>query len=284
MRRLHVVDGTYELFRAHFSPRPSHSDPSGKDNKATVGMLMSLMALLKDPAEAVTHLAVAFDNPIRSFRNRLFPFYKSDEGVPPELRSQFDLAEEAVSALGVVVWSMKEHEADDAMATAPVKYAGAFDEFRLMTPDKDMGQCLTRPSVVLVDRRRQKTMNGEAFRASKGYLPESVPDFLGLVGDTADGIPGLVGFGEKSTATLLAMFPHLEDIPEDPDQWPRALRSPAVLNATLRANWNDALLYRKLATLVDDVPLAQSASHLAFTAVDEARFWAFCDSQGMRRR
>jgi 5'-3' exonuclease len=282
--RLHVVDGTYELFRAHFAPRPPHTDPSGKDNKATVGMLMSLMALLKDADEAVTHIAVAFDNPIRSFRNDLFPAYKSDEGVPLELRSQFDLAEEAVTALGVTVWSMDKWEADDAMATAPVKYRGAFDAFRLCSPDKDLGQCLVHSNVTLVDRRQRKTTDAAAFRAAKGYGPESVADFLGLVGDTADGIPGLDGFGEKSTGTLLKAFPKLEDIPDDPDQWPRGLRSPATLNATLRKGWNDALLYRKLATVVEDVPLAQSPDDLAFTQVDEKRFWAFADAQGMRRR
>ena len=142
MSRLHLVDGTYELFRAHFAPRPEHRRPDGRDAKATVGVVASLLSLLHDPDEAVTHIAVAFDNPIRSFRNDLFPDYKSDEGVPPELRSQFDPVEEAVRALGVAVWSMREHEADDGLATGAHRFADQVDQVRILTPDKDLGQCL----------------------------------------------------------------------------------------------------------------------------------------------
>ncbi len=196
--RLHLVDGTYELYRAHFAPRPDHLDPSGADRKATVGLVASLLSLLSEADEAVTHLAVAFDNPIRSFRNDLFPDYKSDEGVPPELRAQFDPVEEAVRALGVTVWSMHEHEADDALASGARRFADEVGQVRIMTPDKDLAQCLRGDRVVQVDRRQRKVTDEATFRAARGYGPASVPDFLALTGDTADGIPGLPGFGEKS--------------------------------------------------------------------------------------
>src|SRR5215468_3426771 len=149
--RLHLIDGTYELYRAHYAPRPGHVDPSGHDAKATMGIAQSLLALLHDSDEAVTHLAVAFDNPIRSFRNDLFPYYKSDEGVPPELRAQFDTVEAAVRAIGVTVWSMRDFEADDALATGAARFGDAVDQVRILTPDKDLGQCLRGERVVQID-------------------------------------------------------------------------------------------------------------------------------------
>jgi 5'-3' exonuclease len=275
--RLHVIDGTYELFRAHFAPRPPHVDAEGRDNKATVGVMGSLLALLQTPEEAVTHLAVAFDNPIRSFRNRLFDGYKTDEGVPPELRSQFDLVEQAVRSLGITVWSMNEHEADDAMATAAARFCGQVDEVRLMTPDKDMGQCLVRSNVTQVDRRQRRAWNGTEFQATKGYGPKSVPDFLALVGDTADGIPGLKGFGEKTAAALLSRYAHLEAIPASALAWEVKVRGAEVLAQTLVEGFEDALLYRKLATLVEDVPLDESLADLEFRGVPKAEFTAFCE-------
>ena len=281
-RRVHLVDGTYELFRAHFAPRPEHRDPSGEDRKATVGVVSSLLALLHDPEEAVTHLAVAFDNPIRSFRNDLFPDYKSDEGVPPELRAQFDPVEEAVRALGVVVWSMREHEADDGLATGARKFAGEVDQVRIMTPDKDLGQCLRGDRVVQVDRRQKKVTDEAAFRAARGFGPESMPDFLALTGDTADGIPGLPGFGEKGAGLLVGAYGHIEAIPEHPFQWTVKVRGALQLAATLAAQRDDALFYRRLATLVDDVPLAESLADLEFRGVPRAPFEAWCDRIGAR--
>ena len=217
--RLHLVDGTYELFRAHYAPRPEHTAPGGRDAKATVGVVSSLLALLHETEEAVTHLAVAFDNPIRSFRNDLFPDYKSDEGVEPALRAQFDAVEEGVRALGVVVWSMRDHEADDALATGARLFADSVEQVRIMTPDKDLGQCLRGDRVVQIDRRQRKVTNEAAFRAARGFGPASMPDFLGLVGDTADGIPGLDGFGEKGASTLIAAYEHIEAIPVHPYEW-----------------------------------------------------------------
>ena len=278
--RLHLVDGTYELFRAHFSPRPSHAAPDGRDNKATVGIASSLLMLLHDADEAPTHVAVAFDNPIVSFRNELFEGYKSDEGVPPELRSQFDAAEAACRALGITVWSMDRWEADDALATAAVRYATQVSQVRLLTPDKDLGQCVVGTRVVQVDRMRQRVLDEEAVRAARGVAPASIPDFLALTGDTADGIPGLPGFGEKTAAALLAHYGHLEAIPDDDAAWAVKIRGASRLAATLAAHRPEALLYRKLATLVTDVPLAEELDALRFRGVPRAEFEAWCDREG----
>src|SRR5882757_4265926 len=170
--RLHLVDGTYELYRAHYAPRPGHAAPSGEDAKATVGVVGSLLALLHESAEAVTHIAVAFDNPIRSFRNDLYRYYKSDEGVPPELRAQFDKVELAVRAIGVTVWSMDEHEADDALASGARRFRDQVDQVRILTPDKDLGQCIVADRVVQIDRRQRKLVDEPAFRALRGFAPE----------------------------------------------------------------------------------------------------------------
>ncbi len=279
--RLHLVDGTYELYRAHFSPRPGTHAPDGRDVKATVGLVSSLLALLHDADEAVTHLAVAFDNPIRSFRNDLFPDYKSDEGVPPELHAQFDSAEEAVRALGVTVWSMKELEADDALASAAARWAGKVEQVRLLTPDKDLGQCVRGRRVVQVDRKQQKELDEDGVRARLGVAPASVPDLLALVGDSADGIPGLPGFGEKGATALLGAYGHLEAIPEDAAAWTVRPRGADKLAATLRAQREDALLYRRLATVVTDAPLKESLEDLAWTGVPRARYLAWCESLGL---
>lgn len=280
--RLHLIDGTYELFRAHFSGRPDHVAPAGWQAKATVGVVASLLSLLDDPSEAVTHIAVAFDNPIRSFRNDLFPAYKSDEGVPPELRAQFDAVEDGVRALGVAVWSMRAHEADDGLASGARLFGDQVAQVRIMTPDKDLGQCLRGSRVVQVDRRQQKVIDEPAFRATRGIAPASLPDFLALTGDTADGIPGLPGFGEKSASTLLAVYPHLEDIPEHAFQWSVKPRGALALAATLAARREDAQLYRRLATLVDDVPVAASLDELRFRGVPREGFGRWCDELGVK--
>jgi 5'-3' exonuclease len=247
-----------------------------------VGVVASMLALLHDPSEDVTHLAVAFDNPIRSFRNDLFDAYKSDEGVPPELRAQFDRVEEAVRAIGVVVWSMREHEADDALAAGARRFRDEVEQVRIMTPDKDLGQCLRGNQVVQVDRRQNKVTDEATFRATRGYGPASVPDFLALTGDTADGIPGLPGFGEKSAAALVGAYQHLERIPDDPRSWTVPVRGAARLAATLAARRDDALFYRTLATLVDTVPLSESLEELRFPGVPRGRFAAWCAELGAR--
>ena len=217
--RLHLVDGTYELYRAHFAPRPGHRDPAGKDAKATVGIVESMLALLHDTDEAVTHIAVAFDNPIRSFRNDLYPPYKSDEGVPPDLRSQFDAAEDAVRAIGVTVWPMREYEADDGLASGARRFRDRFEQVRIMSPDKDLGQCIQGDRVVQVDRRQKKVTNESAFRAERGFGPDSMADFLALAGDSADGFPGLPGFGKKTASMLIGAYERIEQIPADSADW-----------------------------------------------------------------
>ncbi len=279
--RLHVVDGTYELFRAHFAPRPDVVDPAGEDVKATVGVVASLLSLLADPQEAVTHLAVAFDNPIRSFRNDLFPAYKSDEGVPPELRRQFDRVEEGVRAIGVTVWSMDRFEADDALATAAHRFAPEVEQVRIMTPDKDLGQCLRGTKVVQIDRRQNKLIDEAAFRERRGFGPRSMPDFLALTGDTADGIPGLPGFGEKGAGMLLGAYEKLEAIPRLAMEWKVKPRGALGLAQTLAEAFEDALLFRRLATLVEDVPLAESLAELGHRGVPRQRFLAWCDAMGV---
>ncbi len=281
--RLHLVDGTYELYRAHYAPRPGHRAPSGKDAKATVGIVESLLALLHDPWEAVSHIAVVFDNPIRSFRNDLFPPYKSDEGVPPELRSQFDAAEEAVRSIGVTAWSMREYEADDGLASGARRFRDQVEQVRILTPDKDLGQCLQSERVVQVDRRQKKVVSEAVFRAERGFGPASMPDFLALTGDSADGIPGLAGFGKKSAALLLGVYEKLERIPADPFQWKVKPRGAIQLAATLVQRRDDAYLYRKLATLVDTVPLEDSLDDLKFLGVPCERFERWCDELGVDR-
>jgi 5'-3' exonuclease len=280
---VHLVDGTYELYRAHYAPRPGHRAPSGADAKATVGIVESLLALLHDPSEAVSHIAVVFDNPIRSFRNDLFPPYKSDEGVPPELRSQFDAAEDAVRSIGMTVWSMREYEADDGLASGARRFRDQVEQVRILTPDKDLGQCLQGERVVQVDRRQKKLVNEAVFRAERGFGPASMPDFLALTGDSADGIPGLPGFGMKSAALLLGVYERLERIPADPFQWKVKPRGALQLAATLVERRDDALLYRQLATLIDTVPLEGSLEDLRFHGVPRTRFERWCDDLGVAR-
>jgi 5'-3' exonuclease len=276
--RLHLVDGTYELFRAHYSKRPPHRAPDGTDKKATVALASAMLALLHDADEAVSHVAVAFDNPIRSFRNDLFDGYKTEEGVPAELLAQFDSAEEAVRALGVAVWSMREFEADDALASGAARFAADVEQVRILTPDKDLGQCLRGTHVVQVDWRAKKVVDEEALLRRRGVRPGSVPDWLALTGDDADGIPGIPGFGEKTASALLAKFVHLEQIPASPSTWP-AVRQALRLAATLDARREDALLYRRLATLRIDAPIG-SLEETTFCGVPRERFLVFCDSVG----
>jgi 5'-3' exonuclease len=276
--RLHLVDGTYELFRAHYSKRPPHRGPDGRDNKATVALASAMLSLLHDEGEAVSHVAVAFDNPIRSFRNDLFSGYKTEEGVPAELLAQFDAAETAARAIGMAVWSMRDFEADDALATGAARFAAEAEQVRILTPDKDLGQCLRGTHVVQVDWRGKAVVDEEALLRRRGIRPPSIPDLLALTGDDADGIPGLPGFGEKTASALLAKFIHLEHIPADTSAWP-AVRQAPRLAATLEAHREDALLYRRLATLRTDAPIG-TLEDTRFLGVPRERFLALCDALG----
>jgi len=285
--RLHLVDGTFELFRAHYGKRPAHFGRDGLDLKATVGVISSIIALFEDREELATHIAVAFDNPIESFRNEIFEGYKTGKGMDPALVAQMGPVEEAVRALGVVVWSMDRWEADDALATGAIRFADQVDQVRIMTPDKDLGQCLKGDEIVQVDRIRRRTINEAAMRERRGVAPQSIPDYLALVGDTADGIPGLPGIGEKAAGTLLGRYPHIEDIPADTAAWEVKPRGAARIAATLAERREDALLYRSLATLACDVPLKESLDELEWQGAPRREYLSWCEwvgSRGMRDR
>ncbi len=274
MMRLHVIDGTFELFRAHFSKRPGQTSPDGQDVKATVGVMASVLSLIEDDFERATHLAVAFDNPIESFRNDLFAGYKTGLGMDPVLTDQFGIVEEAVRACGVTVWSMDRWEADDALATAARKWRHDVDQVRIMTPDKDLGQVVEGDRVVQVDRIRGKVINEAGVLDRNGVAPASIPDWLALVGDTADGIPGVPGFGAKTASTLLRRYGTVDAIPDDPEAWDVKVRGAAKLGATLAGMREEVALYRELAVLVTDVPLAESLDDLCWRGAPRAEFEA----------
>ncbi len=281
---LHLVDATYELFRAYYSPRPAVRATDGRDVGAVVGLLYTLLTLLRD--EGATHVACATDHVIRSFRNELYSGYKTEAGVPEELLAQFPLAERAMEALGVVVWPMSEFEADDALATAAARWAGRQDVERIWicTPDKDLAQCVSSDHVVLRDRRRGLTIDDTRVRAKWGVAPASIPDYLALVGDSADGFPGLPGWGARSAAAILDRFVHLEAIPAAVEDWHADVRSAAALNATLRSQWQDAMLFRLLATLRTDVPLPENEpQELRWLGAHRGPFVALCDELGQSR-
>ncbi|MCH9650115.1 MAG: flap endonuclease [Deltaproteobacteria bacterium] len=259
--KIHLLDGTYELFRSFYGA-PSRLSPSGQEVGATRGILNSFLSLLRQPD--VTHVACAFDTVIESFRNQMFEGYKTGEGIDPELHGQFELVEKAVRALGITVWSMVEFEADDALATAAAKWIDQpqVDQIVLCSPDKDLAQCVVGQKVVCLDRRREILMDEAGVVEKFGISPASIPDWLALVGDAADGIPGLKGWGAKSAATVLASFQHIEKIPANPEDWGIKVRSAARLAETLENHRPESLLYRRLATLRCDVPLTETLSDL----------------------
>jgi 5'-3' exonuclease len=282
--QLHLVDATYELFRAHYAPRPRVAARDGRDVSGVVGLLYTLLTLLRD--EGATHVGCATDHVIRSFRNGLYPGYKTEAGVPAELLAQFPVAERAMEALGLVVWPMVEFEADDALAAAAFRWAEApgVERVWICTPDKDLAQCVRGERVVMRDRRRERTVDEAGVVARWGVGPASIPDYLALVGDSADGFPGLPGWGARSAAAVLGRFEHLEGIPTETGEWHVDVRSPAALNAALRAGWSDALLFRRLATLVTDAPLPQrDPDELLWRGAHRAEFEALCDELAQPR-
>jgi 5'-3' exonuclease len=258
--KVHLLDGTYELFRSFYGPPPKQA-PDGREVGATVYLMKNLLALLDDPE--VTHLACAFDHEITSFRNDLYDGYKTGEGVDPLLLGQFELAEEAVAAMGIVVWPMVEFEADDAIATAALKFKDdqRVEQVVVCSPDKDLAQ-LVDDKVVCWDRRREIVYDEAAVIEKYGVAPASIPDYLALVGDSADGIPGITGWGAKSVATILSNFGHIEDISEDLDTWGITAGRAMTLHRNLSENMDAALLYRQLTTLRFDVPLKESLDDL----------------------
>ncbi len=262
--KIHLIDGTYELFRNHFGAPPKKT-VDGREVGATLGLLRSLSMLLTSPD--VTHVGVAFDHVIESFRNDLYTGYKTGEGVDPNLLAQFSLAEEAVSALGLVVWSMVEFEADDAIGSAVKKFKKnkSVEQIVIGSPDKDLSQLVSGKQIVCWDRRRELIIDEAGVIEKFGVSPRSIPDWLAVVGDSADGYPGIPGWGAKSASVVLAQFEHLENIPENPADWKLSTISPgraASLSQSLASHWEEALLYRKLATLRDDVPIAEKLDDL----------------------
>jgi len=259
--KIHLIDGTYELFRAHFGAPPKKS-LSGQEVGATLGLMRSLLMLLQSPG--VTRVAVAFDHVIESFRNELYAGYKTGEGVDPILMNQFPLAEQAVSALGVVVWPQVKFEADDAIATAVARFkkAKSVEQIVICSVDKDLMQMVDGKRVVSWDRRREIVLDEKGVIEKFGVKPESIPDYLALVGDSADGYPGIKGWGEKSTSTVLAKFKHIESIPKDPKKLPLGLGRATTLVENLQQNYKDALLFRELSTLRTDVPLKETLKDL----------------------
>ncbi|MDH3189113.1 MAG: flap endonuclease [Acidimicrobiia bacterium] len=275
---LHLLDGTYELFRAHFGRKDTLLAADGSDIRATIGVIDSTLQLLREPG--VTHLAASFDTVIESFRNDMFAGYKSSIGMEQALLDQFPLVEEGLESIGVVVWRNYEFEADDTLAAAAVKWVEDVDQVVILTPDKDLCQAVIGDRIVTYNRREQKMVNEAGVMEKFGIRPESIPDYLALVGDTADGVPGLPGWGAKSSSTILAKFPRLELIPLDPSDWGVSVRGADKLAVTLRDHMDDALLYRELTTLRLDVPIKESLQDLEWLGVPEARFSAFCSKLG----
>ena len=273
--KIHLVDGTYELFRAYFGA-PPRKNQSGTEVGAISGILRSLLLLLRD-AE-VTHVACAFDHVIESFRNDLFDGYKNSENVESEILAQFPLAEEAARALGMAVWPMVEFEADDAMATGAALWADhqGVDQVVLCSPDKDLAQCVVGDRVVCLDRRRELVLDHAGVGVKFGIQPTSIPDWLALVGDSADGIPGVPRWGAQSTSKVLSRYPHLEDIPRSELDWEVQVRGAKSLCSSLLESWERALFYRRLTTLRTDVPLSESLEDLEWRGTRRPELESLC--------
>jgi 5'-3' exonuclease len=257
---VHLVDGTYELFR-HFFAVPAAADVNGQEVGAVRGVLTSVLSMIERGA---THIGVATDHVVESFRNDLYPGYKTSEGVPQELLSQFPILEETLEAMGVMVWPMVYFEADDALASAAGKAAQdeRVRQVFICTPDKDLAQCVVGTRVVQLDRRRDILRDEAGIVAKFGVTPQSIPDYLAVVGDSADGFPGLPGWGPKAAALTLSRYPHLEGIPKDWRGWHPSIRKARLLSESLFDAWNEALLFRTLATLRLDVPVFDTVEDL----------------------
>ena len=284
--KLHLVDATYELFRAHYAPRPPTLGAGGRNLSGVAGLIDQLLYLLRE--EGATHLGCATDHVIESFRNDMFPGYKSSFGMPRDLLEQFPIAEDAIRALGIVCWPMVEFEADDAIAAACARFAAdpEVEQVLVCTPDKDMAQLVDDERIVLLDRRRRITYDEPAVLVKWGVPPSAIPDWLALVGDSSDGYPGLPGWGAKSAAAVLARYGSLEEIPAKSSAWDvKSLRGGPVLAATLRERWDEVMLYRSLArlrTADDGVEIPQQhVDELRWRGAAKEPWQAFCASLGL---
>jgi 5'-3' exonuclease len=257
---VHLIDGTYELFR-HFFVVPSSKDANRQEVGAVRAVLASVLSMIEGGA---THIGVATDHVVESFRNDLYSGYKTSDGVPPELLSQFPILETALEAMGVKVWPMVYFEADDALASAAAKAAhdAQVKQVLICTPDKDLSQCVVGTRVVQLDRMRNILRDEEGVVAKFGVRPQSIPDYLAVVGDSADGFPGVPGWGVKAAAQIFSRYPHLEDVPKDWHGWHPSIRRARPLATSLFNAWNDALLFRALATLRLDVPVFETVEEL----------------------
>lgn len=273
--RVHLVDATYELFRAFFA-WPASTGRGGREVGACKGLARSLVGLVR--RAEVSHVACAFDHVIESFRNELFAGYKTGAGIEPRLLEQFELAERLCEALGIVTWPMLEFEADDALATAAKRFAaaGAVERVIICSPDKDLMQCVVGHRVVCWDRMRDRVYDEAGVLQKHGVLPESIPDYLALVGDAADGIPGVPRWGRKSASSVLAVYRHLEDVPAEAARWSVQPRGAAALSQKLREHWEDALAYRRLATLRTDVPITETLDDLEYRGARKPLLEAVC--------
>jgi 5'-3' exonuclease len=279
--KLHLVDATFELFRAFYSPgRPFERGPDGRPVNAVHGLVDSMLSLLREPD--VTHVAAATDYVIESWRNDVFPGYKSSAGMDPDLLAQFRDAERALRSLGITTWAMVEDEADDALATAVARFGDdpRVEQVIVCSVDKDLAQCVSGQHVVLRDRMRRITYDEDGVRAKFGVPPGSIPDYLALVGDSSDGYPGLPGWGSKSAAAVLARWGSLERIPDSPLDWDVPLRNASRLAATLQQQRDDAILYRHLARLKTDAAIDSDLDALEWKGVPRAEFLALCDELG----
>ena len=268
-----LVDGTYELFR-HFYAVPRVTSTDGIEIGAVRGVIGSLLGMLE---ESVTHIGVATDHVVESFRNELWPGYKTSEGLDPEVLSQFEPLEDALEALGLVVWKTVRYEADDALASAAVRAAAdeRVEQVFVCTPDKDLAQVVDGSRIVQFDRRTGSVRDAEGVKEKFGVGPASIPDFLALMGDSADGFPGVKGWGAKSAATVLARYPHLEDVPDDAGAWDVQVRGAARLAGTLAGARKEAALFRDLATLRTTLPVFEDVEQLRWTG-PEPRFFDLC--------
>jgi len=257
---VYLIDGTYELFR-HFFAVPAAADVNGQDVGAVRGVLASVLSMIESGAK---YIGVATDHVVESFRNDLYPGYKTSEGVPEELLAQFPVLEDALQAMGVMVWPMVYYEADDALAAAAVKAANDehVGQVIICTPDKDLAQCVVGTRIVQLDRRRDIVRDEAGVVAKFGVNPQSIPDYLAVVGDSADGFPGVPGWGVKAAAMAFSQYPHLENIPKDWREWHPSIRKARVLSESLFNGWSDALLFRTLATLRLDVPVFDTVEDL----------------------
>lgn len=280
--KIHLVDGTYELFRSYFA-MPKTVGPDGQPTGAVRGLIQTLLVLLRE--DDVTHVACAFDSEIRSFRNDLFDGYKTGDDTPAELKAQFSLAERAAAALGIVVWPMTDFEADDAIATAAYmwKDAPGVQQIVVCSPDKDLAQIVSGNKVVSLDRRRELVLDEEGVADKFGVSPESIPDYLALVGDSADGIPGVPRWGAKSTAQVLQTFKHIENIPDDAEAWEVKVRGAGSLAQNLTAHREDAALYKELATLRLDVPIREEIEDVRWEGARREEYQAICVEYGFDR-